>query len=412
MAANSEGASERLALSPIEPNAVLLHIGVHKTGTTALQDALASERTDLAEHGVLYPGPRAAAHWPALAVTSGTKPIAQWDRLVGDVAAWPGRVVISSEGFCVANDATAQRIVSELAGDEQRPVHILLGVRPLSELLASSWQQSLKSGITRPFRKWLELVLAHPEDPSQAFWARNDFGRQVERWSGLVGVERMTVVVADVRQPTALAETVEQLLDVPAGLVSRALPEGRSNRSFTAPEAELVRRVNQALEGRADQSVRRQRVQYAAVLEMQREAADPESARIAAPIRAQEQVAALGSRYAEQIAASGVVVVGDLQRLGKASGPPGHGKRPTSVPMDAAVAAVLGAALGAHVYEAEAAGEPAQGVPPRERSAGGATGESPATPPSALSDSRLTVRQRVKGAAGAAVQAWRHGAAR
>ena len=40
----------------LPPQAVLLHIGPHKTGTTAVQSALASARPRLKTAGVLYPG--------------------------------------------------------------------------------------------------------------------------------------------------------------------------------------------------------------------------------------------------------------------------------------------------------------------------------------------------------------------
>lgn len=422
------------ALPAISDDAVLLHIGVHKTGTTALQAALAARRGDLAEHHVLYPGPQEAAHWPALAVTGlAGKPISHWDDLVSTVQAWPDRVMISSEGFCVADDSQAEKIVRDLAGPTDRPVHVLMGMRPLGELLASSWQQSLKSGITRSFPRWLETVLAHPEDDTLAFWARNTFGESVRRWSSLVSPERMVVVVSDVRQPTVLAETVEQLLGLPAGTVVDALPTERTNRSFTAPEAELVRRVNEALDGRVDQRVRRERVQYAAVLEMLRSAPDAGSERVAAPQSAQEQVAELGARYADEVRASGVSVVGDLDRLGSASGPPGHVERPTQIPMDAAVAAVVGAALGADVYEAEASGRPLPPAEKRRRGSGsprarsldpsGASGDSGSTPapvgsvPGSASgpDSRGEpprpgrpgMVRRLRSSAGAAVRAWR-----
>ena len=40
----------------IPERALLLHIGPHKTGTTAIQGLLAAARDDLAAHGVTYPG--------------------------------------------------------------------------------------------------------------------------------------------------------------------------------------------------------------------------------------------------------------------------------------------------------------------------------------------------------------------
>jgi len=42
----------------IPENSVLLHVGLPKTGTTALQNAAANQRAALLEHGVRYPGDR------------------------------------------------------------------------------------------------------------------------------------------------------------------------------------------------------------------------------------------------------------------------------------------------------------------------------------------------------------------
>ena len=41
---------------PVADDAVLVHIGPYKTGTTAIQAVLAGHRTDLEQHGVSYPG--------------------------------------------------------------------------------------------------------------------------------------------------------------------------------------------------------------------------------------------------------------------------------------------------------------------------------------------------------------------
>ena len=47
----------------------LLHIGPHKTGTSAIQGALFLARERLAAQGVIYPGQGRAVLWPILAVT-------------------------------------------------------------------------------------------------------------------------------------------------------------------------------------------------------------------------------------------------------------------------------------------------------------------------------------------------------
>ena len=48
--------------APLPADVIGLHIGIHKTGTTALQAALADARPELTTHGVLYPGRRTAQH--------------------------------------------------------------------------------------------------------------------------------------------------------------------------------------------------------------------------------------------------------------------------------------------------------------------------------------------------------------
>jgi hypothetical protein len=53
----------------LEPGARLLHIGPHKTGTTAIQGALHLARERLAVEGVAYPGRGRQPLWPILAVT-------------------------------------------------------------------------------------------------------------------------------------------------------------------------------------------------------------------------------------------------------------------------------------------------------------------------------------------------------
>ena len=54
------------ATAALPPSSIALHVGVHKTGTTALQAALADARPELIQRGVLYPGKKAAHHGAAL----------------------------------------------------------------------------------------------------------------------------------------------------------------------------------------------------------------------------------------------------------------------------------------------------------------------------------------------------------
>ena len=96
----------------ISPDGVLLHVGVHKTGTTAIQAALADARSDLLERGIRYPGKLQAQHRAALALLGrpwgwnsrggSVMDRRHFDALVRRSSKHDGRVVISSEFFCEA----------------------------------------------------------------------------------------------------------------------------------------------------------------------------------------------------------------------------------------------------------------------------------------------------------------------
>src|SRR5699024_9517272 len=81
----------------------LLHIGPHKTGTSALQGAMHQAHAALGQHGVRIAGAAPRPSRAVWAVTGSSGPLGaptarmeHWDRLVGEVAsAGEQRVVIS-----------------------------------------------------------------------------------------------------------------------------------------------------------------------------------------------------------------------------------------------------------------------------------------------------------------------------
>ena len=131
---------------------VLLHIGPHKTGTTALQSSFAESSDDLAALGVAVT-PSKLQRVGAGAVTQrtlggmqhGTYPKARvWRQLQKSVRrASDRKVVVSSELFSDATDAQIPAIIDGLGADR---VRVLVTVRPLEKLLPSTWQQAIKNG--------------------------------------------------------------------------------------------------------------------------------------------------------------------------------------------------------------------------------------------------------------------------
>ena len=93
---------------------MLLHVGVHKTGTTAIQAALADSRPELTTRSVRYPGKLQAQHRAALALLGrpwgwnnrggGVMDREHFDKLAKRTRNSPGRVVISSEFLCEASE--------------------------------------------------------------------------------------------------------------------------------------------------------------------------------------------------------------------------------------------------------------------------------------------------------------------
>jgi hypothetical protein len=232
----------------LEPGTRLLHIGPHKTGTTAIQGALHLARERLAAEGVVYPGQGRQPLWPILAVTGqpallgGPRPeISYWDSLVRDVrAAGDQRVVLSSEFFAEADDATARRVIADLGGAR---VHVVVTLRSLTRILPSQWQQYLQNGFHFRYLEWLEGILSEPpRTPTPGFWRRHRHDALVTRWAAENGPENLTVIVLDESDRLMLLRVFESMLGLPPGFL---VPEERAvNRSLTAAEAELVRLLN------------------------------------------------------------------------------------------------------------------------------------------------------------------------
>lgn len=336
----------------IPPRGVLLHVGVHKTGTTAIQAALADARPQLKAAGVSYPGKLQAQHRAALAVlqrpwgwnTRGGAVLdrSHFDSLAKRTARSSGRVVISSEFFCEADEPTAAEVVRDLGGDR---VHVVVTLRNLGRLLPSSWQQYLKYGLTTPYERWLRNVFDNPGQSTMTptFWKRHDHAAVLTRWSEAVGPQNLTVLVLEGVDRSAMFRSFAQLLDVPEEvLVSRM--DLTSNRSMTAAEAELLVRLNKKVkkELQWDEYVRFVRRGVALGMVEGREPAADEP-RLHTPDWALDAAAEQGARFVEVISSLGITVLGDVDALAVRveSSPPVAPEAVAMLPVDAGVQAVM-----------------------------------------------------------------------
>lgn len=367
------GEQVQLAIQPVPQGALLLHIGVPKTGTTALQDSVAAARDGLGPAGVTYPGQLAEHNRAALALLGTTwgwrdqggiqLRTRWWHELLHDIRSAPGRVLVSSEFFCEADDEQTAAIVSALGSER---LHVAVTLRPLGRLLASSWQQYLKYGVARNYTAWLRAVLADPPKHrvTPSFWRRHDHGTVVQRWVDAVGPDRVTVIVLDRTNHSFLPRTFERLLALPEGMLAPQ-PQSRSNRSLTLAEAELLRLVNREVRelGMGWRSYEKLLRKGAVLRMVEQRTPDADEPRIVTPDWALERAAELGRESVTRLRASGARVLGDLESLASDHGRPGEPERADLVPVRAAAQALVGAAM-AGVPEPAPDGE---GVPLERR---------------------------------------------
>ncbi|MFD4501680.1 hypothetical protein [Streptomyces sp. NPDC058457] len=336
----------------------LLHIGPHKTGTTAIQGALFAAKDKLPEHCVEFPATTRHPMEAALAACArpammgDTVPTEKhWTRLLKQIEATGSRTsVISSEFFADApDDETVARIVEQLGGER---VHVLVTLRPLARIMPSQWQQYVQNGLRMGYEEWLEHMLrkAPYEKPNPSFWRRHRHDRLVERWIRAVGADRITVVVVDDRDRDGLMRTFEALLGLPEKLL-QPVPDA-ANRSLTLAETEMLRNLNVEFRGNGlPDELYSKLVRNGAVMHM-KNSCSPTAAdvKISTPDWAVEAAGRIGAEIVERIGAMGVRIIGDpalLHALPAIPAQPGPPAAEARIAPEVAAQALYGALAAA-----------------------------------------------------------------
>jgi hypothetical protein len=369
-AATSTGSDPRGLLVP--PGTCLVHIGPPKTGTTAVQGAMHEARPSLHAQGVHYAGNVRHSGKAVHAVTGRAGfftdgevvPIREWHRLVKDTRRPANeRVVLSSEFFADADPADIDRILTDIGRER---VHVVITLRPLLKIMPSQWQQYVQSGMRRGLNSWLDGLLGgETSTVTPTFWRRHRHDELVARWAAAVGTDRVTVVAVDDRDHNMLMRTFEQL----TGLREGTLIAKRDvlNRSMSLPEIEAVRALNKAIakEG-LPRSLQSRLVHFGAGRFLTSTDLSPDEQRVLLPRWAAERAAEISLEMTAAIAASGVRVVGDLDRLNVPVGdPPEEVPETVDIPPDVAARLAMGVihASGASRRRALGSGAPAAELP-------------------------------------------------
>ena len=330
----------------------LVHIGPSKTGTTSLQAAMWAGRDEMRAQGVRYAGRAHHAESAARALAGvnspasdegAPPPIRLWKDLVGDIRrAREPRLILSSEFLAHAQPDGIRRLVDDL--DPAR-VRVAVTLRPLARILASQWQQTVQAGRTTSFDAWLDALFNRPEGKrGAAIWHRHRHDRLIARWAEVVGVDRVTVVVVDDRDHEQVLRAFEALL----GLRPRTLElqSSLANRSLTVAEVEALRAFNEAYwAAKLGRPMHNDLVRLGAATHMKTRLPGPDEARIETPQWALDRAGEVAREMVAAIAASGVRVVGDLDRLTEVP-VNGRGADARPVPVEAAPDVAASLSLG------------------------------------------------------------------
>jgi hypothetical protein len=298
-----------------------IHVGLPKTGTTYLQQTLWESQRQLAEDGVLLPGGSRQAQrravWDLLGKrihgVEEAKVPGAWQELVESARQWTGRQLLLSEEFLVnARPAHVRRIVRDF---EPAEVQVVITVRDLARVIGSMWQQELSRGRTWG---WSEFVAA-VRDPEQgpatagvAFWLHQDLKKVLATWSSAVSPERIHVVVVP---PAGSPST--RILELFAAAteieVSTLTPTSKlGNPSVGVAESEVLRRLNEGLDGRLNERQYRRMISQAVKPVLQKRTS---STRVRLPESERAWVTERSNEMVELLENGPYDIVGDLGDL-------------------------------------------------------------------------------------------------
>ena len=244
----------------MSPRPLYVHVGASKTGTSSLQRGLFSSAEQLGRQGVGLPLAGRHEHvelvlrplgWVTASGFVGEVEPDRLDRLVKRLRrdGRRERALLTCEDLCEADPARI-RLLQEVFEAEGFTPHVVLTLRGLASTLPSEWQQFLKHRLTLDYPTFLQRV-RHRKGPwARHFWTRQDAVAICERWSEVVGADRLDVVVTPPRSREP--EGLYRMFGAVVGFDPATLtwPEHDVNASWGLVEAEVYRRVNLALGGR------------------------------------------------------------------------------------------------------------------------------------------------------------------
>lgn len=233
-------------------DAVYLHVGAPKTGTTYLQDRLAANKSRLARHDVHYPtGLKADMFLAALDLVDrpwgGLQAEAhgEWTALAKRVRRANGTAIVSHE---ILGAARPERIRMAMSAFGDAEVHVVYTARDLVRQVPAEWQERVKHRRVVPFKRFVRRLRDDPKDKdARRFWRAQSLPDVLTRWGSGLPPERVHLVT--VPPPGSPTGELWRRFCLTVGIDPAwdLVDSARRNPSLGAAETLLLRRLNRRL---------------------------------------------------------------------------------------------------------------------------------------------------------------------
>jgi hypothetical protein len=211
---------------------LVIHAGIHRTGTTSLQHFLAQNRTPLAALGFAYPG-TGNNHQPlAWALKNGSAGAAEVAALF-DAEQAPETVVLSGEDFCIHTQLGWLEEISR-----SHPTRVVFYLRRQDHWLMSWYNQHIKW----PFDRRKSVMTRHEFLAAIGDFHWLDYSVMLERWARVIGRENLEVAVVETGQVEDVVGDFIARLGIPRE--SLGAEEKRVNDSLPVHLLEIARNLN------------------------------------------------------------------------------------------------------------------------------------------------------------------------
>lgn len=224
----------------------IAHIGLMKSGTTYIQNALAASREKMAHSGMLYPGEMFNQQHACYGICGRdipwVSPRRRWAELgnsmLHEIRNHGADTLISSEALSSLDSSGVGRFCSQLGGIDC----VVITVRNFPKMLLSAWQQSIKGGGRSTLDEFFER-LEKQRKKNTGLWRTYAFGQIAARWAQCSKIELIVVDKPSRGTKDPLLATFSRIIGMALDEPSQ-LTESERNISLLFEDVEVLRHIN------------------------------------------------------------------------------------------------------------------------------------------------------------------------